>query len=39
MFLSPKTIEYHQRNLYRKLDVRSRVVLVAAMRALPDVGD
>ncbi len=39
MFLSPKTIEYHQRNLYRKLDVRSRVELVAAMRALPDVGD
>jgi DNA-binding CsgD family transcriptional regulator len=27
LFLSPKTIEYHLHNVYRKLDVRSRVEL------------
>ena len=27
LFLSPKTIEYHLRNIYRKLDVRSRAQL------------
>jgi DNA-binding CsgD family transcriptional regulator len=28
LFLSPKTIEYHLHNVYRKLDVRSRAELV-----------
>jgi len=34
MFLSPKTIEYHLRNIYRKLDVRSRPELSHAMARL-----
>jgi DNA-binding CsgD family transcriptional regulator len=34
MFLSPKTIEYHLRNIYRKLDVRSRSKLSDAMTRL-----
>jgi len=34
MFLSPKTIEYHLRNIYRKLDVRSRPELVRAVAPL-----
>jgi DNA-binding CsgD family transcriptional regulator len=34
MFLSPKTIEYHLRNVYRKLDVRTRVDLAAAVARL-----
>jgi DNA-binding CsgD family transcriptional regulator len=34
MFLSPKTIEYHLRNVYRKLDIRSRPELSAAMARL-----
>jgi DNA-binding CsgD family transcriptional regulator len=29
LFLSPKTIEYHLHNVYRKLDVRSRAQLAA----------
>jgi DNA-binding CsgD family transcriptional regulator len=31
MFLSPKTIEYHLRNVYRKLGVRSRPELAQAL--------
>ncbi|HEY6312492.1 MAG TPA: AAA family ATPase [Streptosporangiaceae bacterium] len=34
LFLSPKTIEYHLRNVYRKLDIRSRSELKAAMTRL-----
>jgi DNA-binding CsgD family transcriptional regulator len=34
MFLSPKTIEYHLRSVYRKLDVRSRAELSESMARL-----
>lgn len=31
MFLSPKTVEFHLRQIYRKLDIHSRTQLVAAL--------
>jgi DNA-binding NarL/FixJ family response regulator len=31
VFLSPKTIEYHLRSIYRKLEVNSRSALAAAL--------
>jgi DNA-binding CsgD family transcriptional regulator len=34
LFLSPKTIEYHLRNVYRKLDIGSRSELKGAMARL-----
>ena len=36
LFLSPKTVEFHLRQIYRKLDVRSRTQLVAVLADRPE---
>jgi DNA-binding CsgD family transcriptional regulator len=38
LFLSPKTVEYHLHNVYRKLGIGSRSELKAAMARTPDDG-
>jgi DNA-binding CsgD family transcriptional regulator len=40
LFLSPKTVEFHLRQIYRKLDVHSRTQLIVALteRAPPSTG-
>jgi DNA-binding CsgD family transcriptional regulator len=37
--LSPKTIEFHLGNAFRKLDVRTRTGLARAVRPLAATGD
>jgi DNA-binding CsgD family transcriptional regulator len=32
LFVTPKTVEYHLRHIYQKLDINSREELAAAMR-------
>jgi DNA-binding CsgD family transcriptional regulator len=36
LFLSPKTIDFHLRNIYRKLQVRSRTELAVHIAAVAD---
>jgi DNA-binding CsgD family transcriptional regulator len=38
LFLSPKTIDYHLRHVYQKLDIHSREELARALADQPDAG-